>query len=65
MQGNYFHQATYVAQAALRAKPNHHVDLGSSIPGFVCHVASFMPVEVLGIRPVPSTSPNISFIQKT
>lgn len=64
MQGHYFHQDLYVAQAIFRAKPNRHVDVGSSISGFVSHVASFMPVEVLDIRPVPSISPNISFTQQ-
>jgi len=64
MKGHYFHQDLYVAQAIFQAKPVRHVDVGSSIAGFVSHVASFMPIEILDIRPVPSTSRNISFTQQ-
>lgn len=64
MKGHYFHQDLYVAQAIHRAKPARHVDVGSSIAGFVSHVASFMPIEILDIRPIPSVSPNISFTQQ-
>lgn len=64
MKGHYFHQDLYVAQAIFKAKPVRHVDVGSSIAGFVSHVASFMPIEILDIRPVPSSSKNISFTQQ-
>lgn len=64
MKGHYFHQDLYVAQAIFEAKPARHVDVGSSISGFVSHVASFMPIEILDIRPVPSSSKNISFTQQ-
>jgi len=64
MKGHYFHQDLYVAQAINRTKPTKHVDVGSSISGFVSHVASFMPIEILDIRPIPSTSKNISFTQQ-
>jgi len=64
MKGHYFHQDLYVAQAINQAKPSKHVDVGSSISGFVSHVASFMPIEILDIRPIPSLSKNISFTQQ-
>jgi hypothetical protein len=64
MQGHYFHQDLYVAQAIFSDQPGRHVDVGSSISGFVSHVASFMPIEILDIRPVPSSSKNISFTQQ-
>lgn len=64
MKGHYFHQDLYVAQAIFEAKPDRHVDVGSSIVGFVSHVASFMPIEILDIRPVPSSSRNITFTQQ-
>ena len=64
MKGHYFHQDLLVAQKIFANRPNKHVDVGSSISGFVSHVASFMPVEILDIRPTPSTSKNISFTQQ-
>lgn len=64
MKGHYFHQDLLVAQKIFANRPNKHVDVGSSISGFVSHVASFMPVEILDIRPTPSSSKNISFTQQ-
>jgi hypothetical protein len=64
MKGHYFHQDLYVAQAIFKAQPVRHVDVGSSISGFVSHVASFMPIEILDIRPVPTASRNISITQQ-
>ena len=64
MKGHYFHQDLYVAQKVFESGTQRHVDVGSSISGFVSHVASFMPIEILDIRPTPSTSKNISFTQQ-
>lgn len=64
MKGHYFHQDLYVAQKIFERRPQRHVDVGSSISGFVSHVASFMPIEILDIRPTPSTSKNITFTQQ-
>ena len=64
MKGHYFHQDLLVAQKIFANRPNKHVDVGSSISGFVSHVASFMPIEILDIRPTPSSSKNISFTQQ-
>jgi SAM-dependent methyltransferase len=57
--GHYFHQDLHVAQLIFRNQPRRHVDVGSRVDGFVAHVASFRPIEVLDIRPMRSTIPNI------
>ena len=64
MKGHYFHQDLHIAQRIFEDQPSKHVDVGSLITGFVSHVASFMPIEILDIRPIPSSSKNISFTQQ-
>ena len=61
--GHYYHQDLLVAQMICAASPNRHVDVGSRVDGFVAHVASFRPIEVMDIRPMQTTSKNITFIQ--
>lgn len=61
--GHYFHQDLLVAQRIHERNPERHVDVGSRIDGFVAHVASFRPIEVLDIRPLTSVVPNVSFLQ--
>ncbi len=62
--GHYFHQDLLVARRIYINNPSTHVDVGSRIDGFVAHVASFRPIEVLDIRPhVSSTIPNVTFKQ--
>jgi hypothetical protein len=62
--GHYFHQDLLVARRIFLNHPVTHVDVGSRIDGFVAHVASFRPIEVLDIRPqVSNTLPNIIFKQ--
>lgn len=63
MRGAYFHQDLLVAQRIHAANPRRHIDVGSRIDGFVAHVASFRPIEVVDIRPLTSTVPNVSFLQ--
>lgn len=60
-KGHYFHQDLLVARAIHKANPHRHIDVGSSIYGFVSHVASFRPIEVLDIRDVTSTIEGIHF----
>lgn len=62
--GQYFHQDLYVAQQIHAAAPRRHVDVGSRVDGFVAHVASFRPVEVLDIRELRTTARNITFRQR-
>lgn len=61
--GHYFWQDLITAQWIFAAKPNHHLDIASRIDGFVAHVATFMPVEVLDIRKLSSEIPNVTFRQ--
>lgn len=61
--GHYFWQDLITAQWIFAAKPNRHLDIASRIDGFVAHVASFMPVEVLDIRKLRSEIPNVTFRQ--
>jgi len=60
--GHYFHQDLLIAQFIHRNNPFRHIDVGSSIGGFVSHVASFREIEVFDIRPLKILShPNIIF----
>jgi len=63
-EGHYFHQDLLVAQFVHEASPPRHLDVGSSIAGFVAHVASFREIDIVDIRKLPETNhPNIQFIQ--
>jgi Caenorhabditis protein of unknown function, DUF268 len=61
--GHYFHQDLLVARRIYLNNPKSHVDVGSRVDGFVAHVASFRPIEVLDIRPLNSTIRNIKFVR--
>lgn len=61
--GHYFYQDLYVAQKIFRNKPVKHVDIGSRIDGFVTHVASFREIELLDIRKMESSIPNVTYKQ--
>lgn len=62
--GHYFHQDLLVANLIHQDQPSNHLDVGSRIDGFIAHVASYMPVDVLDVRPLPSTGHvNIQFVQ--
>jgi len=50
--GHYFHQDLLVASLIHDANPEKHIDVGSSIDGFVAHVAAFRKIEVIDIRPL-------------
>lgn len=59
----YFYHDLLVAKRIHRSNPRRHLDVGSSIAGFVGHVASFRDIEVADIRPISVAVPNIRFIQ--
>jgi hypothetical protein len=62
--GQYFHQDLLVASLIYKNQPKRHVDVGSSVTGFVAHVASFRPIEVMDIRPLEAAGhENIVFFQ--
>jgi SAM-dependent methyltransferase len=63
MKGDYFHQDLYVARLIHQAAPKKHLDIGSRIDGFAAHVASFMEIELIDIRPIHSKVKNIVFRQ--
>jgi len=52
VSGHYFHQDLLVARFINQASPVRHIDVGSSIEGFVAHVASYRDIEVIDIRPL-------------
>jgi SAM-dependent methyltransferase len=62
-KGHYFHQDLLVAQRIHLHAPERHLDVGSRIDGFVAHVASFRPIEVMDIRPIRSQITNLRFVQ--
>ncbi len=59
----YFWQDLAVARMVHSAGPDLHVDVGSLLTGFVAHVASFREIELIDIRPLASTIPNVRFRQ--
>ncbi|MDV7199733.1 DUF268 domain-containing protein [Roseovarius sp. 10] len=64
MKGHYFHQDLLVASLIFADNPTRHIDIGSRVDGFVAHVASFRPIEILDIRDLPSSvHENIIFTQ--
>lgn len=63
MKGHYFHQDLYVARLIYQTNPDKHLDIGSRVDGFVAHVASFRPIELIDIRNITSKVENISFRQ--
>lgn len=62
--GHYFHQDLYVAREIFRRNPDRHVDVGSSIYGFVSHVASFREIEVIDVRRIDDQVDGIKFHQQ-
>ena len=63
-KGEYFHQDLLVARRIYENKPKKHIDVGSSVAGFVSHVASFREITVIDIRPSIGKSHNITFVQQ-
>jgi hypothetical protein len=61
--GHYFHQDLLVAREIYKRNPRRHVDVGSSIYGFVSHVAAFRTIEVIDVRPVLVPVEGIEFVQ--
>ncbi len=63
-KGHYFHQDLLVASFIHANNPARHIDIGSRIDGFIAHVASFRPIEVMDVRTLNGTGhKNISFIK--
>jgi len=62
-QPQYFYQDYFIARKIFLRSPSKHVDVGSSIEGFVAHVAIFRIIEAFDIRPLTSKITNIIFRQ--
>lgn len=58
---HYTNQDLYVAQQVFASNPKKHVDVGSSMNGFVHHVAAFREIEVFDIRPMTHQFRNVKF----
>ena len=62
--GHYFFQDLWAARKIFEVRPARHVDIGSSVEGFVSHLLVFMPqVEVVDVRPLKSSVPRLSFVR--
>ena len=62
-KGHYFHQDLLVARRIFANAPRLHVDVGSRVDGFVAHVAAYREIEVLDVRPLAQSIPNVRFRQ--
>lgn len=62
-KSEYFLQDLHIARLIFKNNPVNHLDIGSSVEGFVAHVASFRMIEVLDVRPINSNIPGIVFKQ--
>ena len=58
----YWFQDLWAARKVCALMPDHHVDIGSRIDGFVAHVLSYLPVTVVDIRPGPVSVIGLNFI---
>jgi hypothetical protein len=61
--GHYFWADIIAAGHIARVNPHRHIDVGSSIAGFVAHVSTFRQIEVIDIRPLDVSIPNVTFHQ--
>ncbi len=48
---HYFYMDLWAARRIYARRPERHVDIGSSISGFVSHLLTFMSVELVDVRP--------------
>lgn len=62
-QGQYFHQDLLVAREIFHRNPTRHIDIGSRVDGFCAHVATFRKIEIVDIRPMPSSVHNMVYRQ--
>lgn len=60
---HYFHQDLWAARKVYENKPEHHIDVGSRIDGFVSHVLTFRDIEVLDVRKLTSNIKGMTFRQ--
>ena len=51
-KGHYFWQDLICARWIFNNNPSVHLDLGSRVDGFICHLLPFTKVDILDIRPL-------------
>lgn len=62
--GHYFFQDLWAAKKIFASRPSRHVDIGSSVEGFIAHLLVFMAqVEVVDVRPLVSNVAGLKFIK--
>jgi len=61
VRNEYFWQDLLVARLVFENKPKKHIDIGSSLYGFVSHVASYRQIEVVDVRPLDAVIHNVIF----
>ena len=59
-RGHYFWQDLICAKWIFHEHPMVHLDLGSRIDGFICHLLTFTHVETLDIRPLNVEVPGLT-----
>jgi SAM-dependent methyltransferase len=59
--GHYFHQDVWAARHIFRRNPERHVDVGSSVAGFVAHLLCFREVEYVDLRPLRTNATGLRF----
>jgi SAM-dependent methyltransferase len=61
--GHYFHQDLWAAREIFRRQPSRHVDVGSSVGGFIAHLLTFRDVEYVDLRPLRTNVCGLHFRQ--
>jgi SAM-dependent methyltransferase len=59
--GHYFHQDIWAARDIYRRNPDRHVDVGSSVAGFVAHLLCFREVEYVDLRALRTNASGLHF----
>lgn len=59
----YFLMDLWAARIIYRVAPEHIVDIGSRVDGFVAHILSFREIEVIDVRPLKSEVDGLMFRQ--
>jgi SAM-dependent methyltransferase len=62
-EGPYFHQDIWAAKKIYQKNPKRHLDIGSSVNGFISHLLVFREVELVDIRKLESKVKGLSFLQ--
>lgn len=60
---HYFHQDLWASRKVYQNNPEHHIDVGSRIDGFVANILTFRDIEVLDVRAITSTVRGMTFRQ--